>query len=159
MTPRVAFRWTLALLCGLLTLPNLSVRAANDVNTPAVDFASDVRPILAERCLACHGPDEGQRKADLRLDTAEGLQADLGDGIDLIVPGSPDESELIFRVEVDDPTLRMPPAGEWQAGAHGRANRRPPAMGSRRRGVVGTLGLSTPEAAGPSGSLRPLLVS
>ena len=57
------------------------------------------------------GPTSATRKAGLRLDTREGLEAELGDGIPLIVPGKPDESELIFRVEVDDDTLPHAAAG------------------------------------------------
>lgn len=74
-----------------------------------VDYNRDVRPILADNCFACHGPDAAERKAGLRLDTAEGLAAVLEGDIKLIEPGHPDDSELIFRVEIDDPSVRMPP--------------------------------------------------
>ncbi len=75
-----------------------------------IDYNRDIRPILSDACYACHGPDEEQRKAGLRLDTPEGALAELKDGVKAIVPGAPDESELIFRIEEDDPSIHMPPA-------------------------------------------------
>jgi hypothetical protein len=73
-----------------------------------VSFNRDIRPILAKNCFACHGPDQGARKAELRLDTAEGATADLG-GRRALVPGEADESELVSRIESDDPETVMPP--------------------------------------------------
>ncbi len=73
-----------------------------------LDFTRDVRPILAAKCFACHGPDEEAREADLRLDTRAGATADLGD-YRAVVPGKPAESELIARVESDDAEEQMPP--------------------------------------------------
>lgn len=69
-----------------------------------VDFARDIRPILSDKCFHCHGPDEAERKADLRLDTREGL---LESGA--LVPGKPTESELIARILSADPDDVMPP--------------------------------------------------
>ena len=67
-----------------------------------VFFSREVLPILAENCFSCHGPDESNRKADLRLDSREGaLQA--------LVAGDPKASELITRVLSDDDDLLMPP--------------------------------------------------
>lgn len=77
---------------------------------PKVDFNRDIRPILAENCVACHGPDEPKRKAKLRLDTAEGALAEAASGSAAIVPGKPDESELYLRITAEDPEERMPPA-------------------------------------------------
>lgn len=73
-----------------------------------VDFARDIRPILADACFHCHGPDEAARQADLRLDTHAGLLADLG-GYAAMVPGDPQASQLIERIESDDASIRMPP--------------------------------------------------
>lgn len=73
-----------------------------------VDFDRDVRPILSANCYACHGPDEASRDMDLRLDTLEGMTADLG-GYQAVVPGYPDKSELMVRVRASDPDERMPP--------------------------------------------------
>ena len=70
---------------------------------PPVDFNRDVRPILSDKCFACHGPDENHRKADLRLDVGK----DIADGA--IVPGKPAESELVKRITAMDADRRMPP--------------------------------------------------
>lgn len=73
-----------------------------------VDFNRDIRPLLSNRCLACHGPDEAERKADLRLDTAEGARADLG-GYAALAPGRPEASELLLRIVSDKADEVMPP--------------------------------------------------
>ncbi len=82
-----------------------TVRAAD----PRVDFNRDVRAILSDACFKCHGPDAAQRKAELRLDTKEGLFGESKAGL-VIVPGKPGESELISRITSTDPEARMPPA-------------------------------------------------
>jgi hypothetical protein len=69
-----------------------------------IDFNRDVRPILSDKCFACHGPDEKQRKAKLRLDV-EAVAKDRG----AILPGKPGESTLIERITAADEE-RMPPA-------------------------------------------------
>lgn len=74
----------------------------------ALHFSRVIRPVLSDKCFACHGPDENKRKAGLRLDTPEGLQADRG-GYRVIVPGDPDASELIKRINHSDPGEIMPP--------------------------------------------------
>ncbi len=61
--------------------------------TGGLSFTKDVRPILSKNCFACHGPDEEERKGDLRLD----------------VPGDIDFDEIIARITTDDPDDRMPP--------------------------------------------------
>ncbi len=84
--------------CPLVTLS--AARAADKL-----EYNRDVRPILAENCFACHGPDSAARKADLRLD-----RRDAAVKAEAIVPGKPDESELIDRIISD--TIRdelMPP--------------------------------------------------
>ncbi len=79
-----------------------AVAAANTTSTPG--YNRDIRPILADRCFACHGPDSGTRQAELRLDTAEGAHERV------VVSGDAATSELIARVTSDDPDVRMPPA-------------------------------------------------
>ncbi|MCB1235750.1 MAG: DUF1549 domain-containing protein, partial [Verrucomicrobiae bacterium] len=74
----------------------------------AVDFNRDIRPLLSSKCVKCHGPDEHDRKADLRLDIREGALADLG-GYAAIKPGDAAASELIARLVTDDPEELMPP--------------------------------------------------
>jgi hypothetical protein len=75
----------------------------------AVDFEREIRPILSDACYVCHGPDSTTRKADLRLDTREGAFAKI-DGVAMIVPGKPDQSEVFRRITTSDADDRMPPA-------------------------------------------------
>ncbi len=74
-----------------------------------VDFNYDIRPILAQNCFVCHGPDTSSRKANLRLDTYEGATALLKNGGAAIVPGKAHKSLLLDRVSSTDPGFRMPP--------------------------------------------------
>jgi mono/diheme cytochrome c family protein len=74
-----------------------------------ISYDRDIRPILADNCFACHGPDAKQRKAKLRLDTRSGALAELRSGGHAIVPGKADESVLIERISSDDPSQQMPP--------------------------------------------------
>lgn len=74
-----------------------------------VSFNMQIRPILSDRCWACHGPDEAKRKAKLRLDTREGALA-RKDGKAIIQPGDPANSELYRRLVSNDPDEKMPPA-------------------------------------------------
>ncbi|MCC9600361.1 PSD1 and planctomycete cytochrome C domain-containing protein [Stieleria sp. JC731] len=74
-----------------------------------IDFNRDIRPILFGKCVTCHGPDEEERAAGLRLDTAEGAHEDLG-GYAAAIPGQPEDSEIIARVTTDDDDMLMPPA-------------------------------------------------
>ena len=70
-----------------------------------IDFNRDVRPILSDRCFQCHGPDEEQRQADLRLDLADSEEGALT----VIKKGVAEESELWHRIISSDPDLVMPP--------------------------------------------------
>lgn len=98
------FPWTL--LVSLVTC--LPLQGQDKASTPRVDFDRDIRPILSNTCFNCHGPDESNRKAKLRLDTKQGAFADRG-GSAAIVPGQPDRSELYVRVSAKNPADRMPP--------------------------------------------------
>jgi hypothetical protein len=74
-----------------------------------VQFSRDVLPVLSANCFACHGPDEKTRKAGLRLDVAEVATRTLKSGSRAVVPGDPDNSELVARIFATD-SERMPPA-------------------------------------------------
>ena len=78
----------------------------------APDFSRDVRPILAEHCFGCHGPDAAARKGDLRLDLEEDAVRDRG-GYAVVDRAAPTESELLARLHGDDPFADpMPPEDE-----------------------------------------------
>ncbi len=75
----------------------------------SIDFTRDVRPILAENCFHCHGPDDAERQAELRLDVWEGIGDVLG-AEHVVSREKPAESELIARITSEDADMRMPPA-------------------------------------------------
>ncbi len=89
------FLWGYWLVAGLWAVPVFGQEQ--------VEFNRDIRPILADRCFHCHGPDEAARKADLRLDLEDGAKAKV------IVAGDVDASELIARITSDDIDDLMPP--------------------------------------------------
>jgi hypothetical protein len=75
-----------------------------------IDFNRDVRPILSDNCVACHGPDKDKRKKGLRLDIPDPSQSkELDDGKRAIVPKHPEQSELVSRVTTTDEDDVMPP--------------------------------------------------
>jgi hypothetical protein len=80
-----------------------------------VQFNRDIRPILSDNCFACHGPDKGKRKADLRLDTKDGAFAELISGAFALVPKKPGQSELYLRISHKNPRKRMPPSGSGKS--------------------------------------------
>jgi hypothetical protein len=95
---------------GIIFAATLCVSAAANKNAPLpdrIEFNRDIRPILAENCYSCHGPDAGQRKAKLRLDTKDGLFNAIKD-IHPVVPEHADQSELYRRITTDNADDRMP---------------------------------------------------
>jgi Protein of unknown function (DUF1553)/Protein of unknown function (DUF1549)/Planctomycete cytochrome C len=82
----------------------LSVTMGSRLCGQEPDFREEVRPILAQNCFPCHGPDGARRKAKLRLDSRDGPVS-----AGLIVPGEPERSELVRRLSDADPARRMPP--------------------------------------------------
>jgi mono/diheme cytochrome c family protein len=93
-------------LAALLLPAGLALPPAAAAADPAgkVDFNRDIRHILSNNCYACHGPDEKVRKADLRLDTREGATDNAA-----IVPGKPEQSELVKRISATDGEVMPPP--------------------------------------------------
>ena len=90
---------------------SMVILSASTIAQDQIDFNRDIRPLLSSNCLTCHGPDEAERVNQLRLDTEAGSRVDLG-GYAAIVPGKPQESEILQRLTTDDVDLRMPPPGK-----------------------------------------------
>ncbi len=121
MTPLKSFpaashpaRWLVALgLAAVALVPawKAGIRAADGkpAAQASIDFNRQIRPILSENCFACHGPDEKERKAKLRLDTRAGALKELRSGGFAIVPGHAAKSELIERITTAEASERMPP--------------------------------------------------
>ena len=101
----------IVLVCFCLAVFGVPSAAAEHHETPQVtlNYNLDIRPILADNCYACHGPDAKTRQANLRIDTKAGAFSEPS-GYPVIVPGKPEESELHLRIVSDDDTYRMPPA-------------------------------------------------
>lgn len=106
--------WILLLLTSLDWSSPGAIAGGLAQDESAVDFIRDIRPILADRCFTCHGPDEGSREARLRLDTLEGLSKPLG-RFHLLKAGHPEDSELYLRLTEPDPDYRMPPVESGEA--------------------------------------------
>ena len=103
--------WSVLVCFCFAVLGLSSVSAEQSESTQAtVNYNLDVRPILADNCFACHGPDAKTREANLRLDTKAGAFSEPS-GYPVIVPGKPEESELHLRIASNDDHYRMPPAG------------------------------------------------
>ncbi len=93
-----------------LTIAVVLLLARTVTAADRVTFNRDIRPILADACFQCHGADEKQRKAGLRLDVPEIAFKPTESGATAIVPGKPAESELLKRLLSTDDSVRMPPA-------------------------------------------------
>jgi len=118
VVPQIARRaaWLLALSFGLvaIVLTTATCRRRAPVAEVAglpetVDFNFHVKPILSDRCFACHGPDERVRKASLRLDRKEIAFGRLPSGRTAIVAGDAGRSALVARITSTDPKVMMPP--------------------------------------------------
>jgi mono/diheme cytochrome c family protein len=98
------FLVTLAALLAQVTPAGRQAGAAAKIS-----FNEEIQPLLADNCYSCHGTDPGSRKAELRLDRFEHATAKRKDGPPAIVPGKPDESGLVQRIESKDEKKIMPP--------------------------------------------------
>ncbi|MBO0723775.1 MAG: DUF1549 domain-containing protein, partial [Blastocatellia bacterium] len=74
-----------------------------------ISFNRDIRPIFSDTCFRCHGPDKNARQAGLRLDIRDEATRKTKSGIVPIVPGNPDESEIVHRIFANDEAEMMPP--------------------------------------------------
>jgi hypothetical protein len=104
--------WTLITMgsSGLLAGSTYEALAAASPGPRKVEFNRDIRPILSENCNQCHGPDKNKRKAKLRLDQRASAVSTKA-----IVPGKPDESELVTRIQSTDADEVMPPPSSRKA--------------------------------------------
>ena len=99
------------LFAGIILLSQACNNKSKEGAIPdKISYNFDVRPILSDKCYACHGPDANKRKADLRLDIQDSAYAPLKEtkGAFALVPGKPEESEVFKRVSSTDPTYQMP---------------------------------------------------
>jgi len=95
----------LPMLVRCITLLSVALLASGLAKAEEpLSYNKDIRPILAGHCFNCHGPDRASRKGDLRLD-----QKAAAESMNAIVPGKPDESEIIKRILSTDPDEVMPP--------------------------------------------------
>jgi hypothetical protein len=99
--------WRYVPICGLILISE--PRSGDGAQPDKVDFNFHIRPLLSDRCFACHGPDANARKAKLRLDTSAGAYKALPNGAHIIQPRDPDQSEVIRRITSADPDEVMPP--------------------------------------------------
>ena len=103
------FRHIMKIAPGILLLLYLANDPIAAGRMPeVVQFNRHIRPILTDKCLHCHGPDEKTREADLRLDDGQELILDRG-GYHVVVAGKPQKSELFLRLTTDDADEQMPP--------------------------------------------------
>ncbi len=104
----------LLVLCAMTGCRHRQAQLQSVHGAQHLDFNQDVQPILASNCFSCHGPDPEMRKAGLRLDLEESAFRKRPGHPDAIVPGHPEKSELIKRIESNDPHYLMPqnPQGE-----------------------------------------------
>jgi len=91
---------------------NQGNKSSQAANNGQIDFNYHVKPILSDKCFACHGPDVKKRQADFRLDTEEGAFKALKSDPHhfAIVKGNAEESFLVKRIFSEDPLFHMPPA-------------------------------------------------
>ncbi len=134
--------------CFFSLLIALGLAAGVDTRDSEIDFNRDIRPILSDNCYSCHGPDENQRQAGLRLDLQEPAHSQA------ILPGEPDDSLLVERIIATETDSRMPPS---ESGKRLTANQidllkkwiAEGAVYDRHWSFVAPTKASTPESANP----------
>src|SRR5262247_447599 len=87
----------------------ISAALFSSIAQAEISFNRDIRPIMSDTCFRCHGPDKNARMADLRLDIREEALKRTSSGNTPIVPGKPEESEIVRRVFAADASQIMPP--------------------------------------------------
>lgn len=92
----------------LVAAGSLLLCACTGYAADTISFNRDIRPILSDKCYACHGPDKNTRKGKFRLDLEAEAKAKRDDHFP-IVSGKPGESELVTRIFASDPDEVMPP--------------------------------------------------
>lgn len=113
----MAFRKTilrlviLASVCGVWSCGQKDTSSIGLTSSDQVSYNFHIRPILSDKCFACHGPDANKREADLRLDTEEGAFKGLKEspGMFALVAGKPEQSAVYHRIVSEDPGELMPP--------------------------------------------------
>lgn len=99
----------LSLIVALFSLVSVVAAAERPSGTPVppVDYGREIKPLLTEHCIKCHGPDKAE--GGLNLSERTGALQELDSGSLAIVPGKPEQGELLARIRSNDPDLRMPP--------------------------------------------------
>ena len=109
-----ANRWLRLALASLSLFGSVNCASSAQAQEPEQDtevkFSQEIQPLLARRCFACHGPD--QAEAGLRLNSRDQAIAKLDSGFSAVVPGAPDQSEMLKRVRSTEEDHRMPPEGK-----------------------------------------------
>ncbi len=135
----------LASVFGCAAAAGVRVEAGAPAGSKTVSFNRDIRPILADKCFKCHGPDARERKGKLRLDNAQDAAAPAASGSVAIVAGKLDDSELYQRITVDG-LRRADAAAQERQDALGRRGRQAQDLDRRGGRVSRALGVSAPAA-------------
>ncbi len=98
----------------ILTISSFCLLPPSRLKADEIDYQRDIQPILSERCAHCHGMDEATREGGLRLDSRQSALKGGDSGEPAIVPGRPDESELLRRVTSEDAGELMPPPDDHE---------------------------------------------
>jgi hypothetical protein len=143
---------------GAALLVNAGVAVAVVAADAPIDYQRQVAPLLAERCLACHGVDDASRQGGLRLDRREDMLRGGDSGHAAVVPGQPDASLLLQRLASTDPAERMPPpeAGDPLAEAQRQVLRAWIAEGARTESHWAFVPPQKPATASPSDERHPI---